>query len=1243
MEVLNFLHEQCARYVEWETGDDLPSWEEFFRVRSIDYRGEEVLTAQSIEWENVSPALPKEVGSVDLASVVKLGSLHYVENFEDYLVPPEDQVYVKPPKVMVPEEGWHKMCQGLLDTGVCSLIHEDDVYRVQGRLLLNGLFGVSKHEFQGPWEIRRLIMNLVPCNRICKSMDGDVSTLPSWNGMNALCLQPDENLVVSSEDIRCFFYIFRVPKAWHRFLAFNRPVPTQLCPQGKGKYYMCSAVLPMGFKNSVSLAQHVHRMIVQQSLINSRHFVGGESEIRKDRPFPSGCDLFRIYLDNFDELRKVDRKLSEAIQGQLSPMVVGLREEYLHLQVPRHPKKSVQQQLRAEVQGAIIDGRAGLAFPKPEKVLKYCHFGVKLLQQSHCTQRQAQVVGGGFVYIAMFRRPLLGALNHIWKFITRCDSHPPVVRHFIPAEMKAEVARFIALTPLAFVDFRVSPSPVVTASDASEYGGGVTRSQGLTERGVFAASCDIRGDVPEPLEVISVFAVGLFDGVGALRVAMDTLGWNVAGHVSVECNESARRVVEAQFPATLFYNDVATIDAETVKSWAGKFSQVSLVALGGGPPCQGVSALNHGRRGALRDERSSLFVHVPRIKGLLQAAFPWARVVSLMENVSSMDKEDLATMSSALELQPFLVDGKDFTLARRPRFFWFDWELLPQQGVTVTPASSPAYTDFHLVSVEVDLMERDYLEPGWSRVSPDPLPTFTTSRCRDHPGRRPAGIHQCLPHELERWENDWYRYPPYQYCDKHLLQNRQGVMRLPSAEERECILGFPRGYTVPCLPKSRQGTEEHNACRLTLLGNTWCVPAVAWILNHLGAILGLHQLFTAQDIVSRCAPGSTVNLQGYLMRPSMTAPRTQIQGNVEQETQLVRKLTTLVSLKGEDLLLQSSTEEVVRYHRLRSSIPSNLWKWSTAASWRWLGAKEHINVLEMRAVLCALRWRLEKKHGVKVKFVHLVDSQVVLHALSRGRSSSLKLRRTLLRINSLLLATGSQAHTQEERVKQRRLLGPLRQLTVQPSTRKRYDAALQKFFTFLKDHKLVLPTSLHLMDNLASDYMEHLWETGMGRALAADSLAAIQDQQPQLKGRLSGAWRLLKAWNQTELPNRAPPMPLEVLDAMVGLSLLRRQPLFGLSLLIGFHGLLRTGEILNISKKHVALPDNAASVLISLGLTKGGKRQGASESVKLTVQDVAEKTTRARIITKAEVFKLVQNGRNVVGCMYRKAGKEVKD
>ena len=108
-------------------------------------------------------------------------------------------------------------------------------------------------------------------------------------------------------------------------------------------------------------------------------------------------------------------------------------------------------------------------------------------------------------------------------------------------------------------------------------------------------------------------------------------------------------------------------------------------------------------------------------------------------------------------------------------------------------------------------------------------------------------------------------------------------------------------------------------------------------------------------------------------------------------------------------MLQASSEDSIKYHRLRASVPAKLWRWRTVVGWKWKGNREHINVLELRAAFTALRWRIERKQLLHTKFVHLLDSLVSLHALSRGRSSSKKLRRTLLRTNALLLATKSQA------------------------------------------------------------------------------------------------------------------------------------------------------------------------------------------------------------------------------------------
>lgn len=997
VKILENLVEDCQRVLRWSDRSAPVSWEEFFRVRGIDYKGDEILSAQSIRWENVAPALPDEVGGVPLEQVVELGSLEYVKNFSKYLLDPEDQVYTKPPKVMVAPEHWENLCGKLLQKGVFAKIHEDDIYRVQGKPVLNGLFGVSKHEFAGDFEVMRIIMNLIPANRLCRGLDGDIATLPTWSSMSPLCLMPHEDLVISSEDVRCFFYIFKLPVKWHQLMAFNRPLPPALGGDRPGRWFPCSAVLPMGFKNSVSLAQHIHRFIARRALVRSG--LGSELEARKDKTFSSGNPLFRIYLDNFDELMKVSKGVAQAIAGSVSPLVSSLREEYSLLGIPRHPKKSVSAHRRAEVQGAIIEGEEGIAFPKPEKALRYALLAQQLLDSDACSQKQMQVVGGGLVYLAMFRRPLLGSLNSIWRFILSFEHYPPIIRLPIPKEVKMELARFLGLIPLAFMDFRSKVSPLVTASDASKSGGGVTASTRVTPAGCVAAQCPVRGDLVEPAEVMQVVTIGLFDGIGALRAAVDALGWNIIGHITVEKDDAAARVVESRFPNTIRVHDVTEISEEMVSSWALKFSQAALVLIGAGPPCQGVSGLNAARKGALRDARSNLFVHVSRVRSLVRQSFPWAQVRTVMESVGSMDKGDQRIMSEDFGDIPWLIDSKGVSLARRPRLYWVDWELIGGDGSTMESNNQGD----RMVLLEASVKQEHFLLPGWQKNSAEPLPTFTTSRPREVPGYKPAGLQQCTVDDKDRWVQDKFRFPPYQYRACHCLVNRQGALRLPSAEEREVIMGFPRNYTVMCMGKQFQGSTAHTDCRLSLIGNSWNVTVVSWILSQLGSLLGLNPPLSVQQVVDRTSPGCCKDFQTFLQRPLMR-PGRKLVGH-SNELKVVSKLLTLVSMKGEDLLLQASSEDQVKYHRLRASVPANLWRWKTITGWKWKDGSEHINVLEMRAVLTSLRWRIEKQKITKSKFVHMLDSLVCLHSLSRGRSSSRKLKRSLLRINALLLAS----------------------------------------------------------------------------------------------------------------------------------------------------------------------------------------------------------------------------------------------
>ena len=89
---------------------------------------------------------------------------------------------------------------------------------------------------------------------------------------------------------------------------------------------------------------------------------------------------------------------------------------------------------------------------------------------------------------------------------------------------------------------------------------------------------------------VQLGTVGLFDGIGALRVAADVLLLPMAGHIRAEVSKQGARVLEANFPDAVHVGDVRFIDEEDVINWACRYSNVGVVVVGGGPPCQGPPA-----------------------------------------------------------------------------------------------------------------------------------------------------------------------------------------------------------------------------------------------------------------------------------------------------------------------------------------------------------------------------------------------------------------------------------------------------------------------------------------------------------------------------------------------------------------------------------------------------------------------------------------------------------------------------
>ena len=764
---------EVRRLCRLNTRVEVVNWSDFFKIRSVDYKGDEVKVARWFSWENISPALPREIGRVPLEALCSHGAKHYVTHFDQYLKPREEWGLLTRPRVMVEDASWGQVCQGLVASGVCCFIEEHEVFEMDQGPLLNGLFGVPKDErTESGTEIYRLIMNLVPLNSLCRPLSGDVDTLPTWSGMSPFFLQPGQNLVVSSEDVKCFFYTMAVPPSWIKYLAFNKPVPDHALPSHlKNKsVFLASRVLPMGFLNSVCLAQHVHRTLVARS--GSGEINAPEDEHRKDRAIPQRDVTWRVYVDNFDLLEKIEATQMLHVEGSCPAGVLALRQEYEQWEIPRNLKKAVSRAPIAELQGATVEGEQGIAFPREAKLPKYFSMALALSMEQGGTQRQWQVVCGGLVYFTMFRRPLLGSLNRVWSHIEEFNSGSSWYRR-TPNDCRIEVLRFLGCLPLARMDFRLGVHPLVTCSNASSTGGGLCVSRGTTALGQLVSEGCLRGELPENRSEHAVFAVGLFDGIGALRVALDALGVPVLGYVSAEKEDTGRRVVESHFPGVITVDDVKDIDEELVKTWSVKFSQCSLVLLGAGPPCQGVSGLNADRLGALRDARSSLFTHVPRTRELLRRFFVWCPVHSLMESVASMDRQDRDVMTQSIGDEPLLCDAGCFTWCHRPRLYWMSWDIAEDEH------SQMAHDEqHHLKRLTLDGRQGlgQLIRSGWTKVdSQAPFPTFTTSRPRDNAGRKPAGIKQCYDHELQRWRDDSHRFLPTNFVIAIVCRTRMAI------------------------------------------------------------------------------------------------------------------------------------------------------------------------------------------------------------------------------------------------------------------------------------------------------------------------------------------------------------------------------------------------------------------------------------------------------------------------------------
>ena len=1025
-------------------------WAAELETLRVSYTGEVVQKARPLTLEQVLPGLPspQHGGLVDILEVVdeklkrrlQRPDLMLREAFED----------IPTPQVMCADDEWEKVVKALYDRHLVVPVERNPV--VDGKSVLNGAFGVIKPDrlTESGLPVLRMIMDLRASNTILEQLEGDCKTLSGAACFQKIVMEEGEELLLSGDDLNSAFYLFRLPIQFSEYLVLRKPVRKSLFQAGQeGTTLVGITVLPMGWSSAVAIMQCAHRQLALRSEMKMGAGLLEKAEIRKDAVFPALEDTpaWTIYLDDTTIIEKVAKGVSAALEGKPAEEQSRLRKVYEWWGIPTNASKALERVRTAERLGALIDGEKGVLRVTTKRCLDLMSLGAWLRKQGSFPTTVLQIYAGKAVHILQFRRCLFSVLQEVFVEVSQ---NPTEVRGKV--SLFDEMMLLECLLPVVCTDLKARIDPIVTASDACESGGGATYASRLSRLGEEELERLMEEDFPEGLSLADDFrdmsqkivVIDLFAGVGGLERALQHAKIKPWFVVAVESDADCRRCLRRRFPGLELCTDIRRINKRMVQDWLRKIPDANGVICGGGSPCQGLSRLSADRT-HLEDPRSALFFEAVRVMDLVKevadAEGMWN--IRFLENVA--DEEDIRTMSWALSMRPLLVDSQHLSRARRPRLFWVSVPLVSHEEVEVHQGS---LFDEVVYGAATEPMHA-ILTEGWTwtpgeRDSALRFPTFTRAIARKRPPKEPAGLASASESAKSRWEADQYRFPPYTYNAEYMIEDGQDRKRPLLAAERELLMGFERNHTLDLARKVPETQEEKEALEdqmSSALGNAFHTTVVGALLDHVLWSFGVKQLVGHHEIVDnwsqelkrtqRLPPGELDIAEdqapqgedpGYesgatekkshqmekMELPRTPASATAIAGVSERDLNLsvamVQAFVRRQEYRGSDVRLDVGT--LYRPDAFpRATVNPHRWRWHEAHSYPFQDP-EHINILELRALIHTVEWRLRKMQFNGVRFLHLCDSQVALSVCVKGRSSNRQLNKLLRRLGAMSVAAG---------------------------------------------------------------------------------------------------------------------------------------------------------------------------------------------------------------------------------------------
>lgn len=337
-----------------------------------------------------------------------------------------------------------------------------------------GLFAVPKDE---QWD--RLILNPTVVNSRNYAYSSYTKTLAPGYLITSVQLGPQEKLLISSDDLCEFYYIFRVSKARSRRNAIGLKFDSKELMHLKcfnpallgSECYICLNTMAMGDSLAVEVAQQSH-MTLLQNLASC--MIPGEA-LQYRQPCPRGPFFELLTIDDHIGLQRVSMDHSlEDVPTRDQEVFAASERAYREVKLTAHPGKRQRQVEHTTVLGAEVHGLEGRVSAPRARIAILCYI-TGVICKGVIKRKILQALLGCWTHICLFRRPVFAILDKVYHEGAQFDPDR-LFRMSSTSQVINELSLLCVLAPTMQTNLRAEPVPALFMMDASPFGGGICRA-----------------------------------------------------------------------------------------------------------------------------------------------------------------------------------------------------------------------------------------------------------------------------------------------------------------------------------------------------------------------------------------------------------------------------------------------------------------------------------------------------------------------------------------------------------------------------------------------------------------------------------------------------------------------------------------------------------------------------------------------------------------------------------------------